>query len=85
MIEGILRTYPGHRFVLVGDGGEDDPEIFAAVARSHGDRIVHIFIRDTAAGGADDARYRQVFGGMAESRWTLFQEGDDLLEYRFGD
>ncbi len=85
LIEGILRTYPGRRFVLVGDGGEEDPEIFAAIARSHGDQVAHIFIRDTGASGADDERYRVIFEGIEKSRWTLFNEGGDLREFRFGE
>ena len=85
VIESILQTYPGRRFMLVGDGGEEDPEIFAAVARSHGDQVAHIFIRDTGTSGADDERYRVIFEGIAESRWTLFNEGGDLREFRFGE
>jgi len=85
LIEKILQTYPNRRFVLVGDGGEEDPEIFAAIARSHGDQVAHIFIRNAEASGADDERYRMAFDGIAESRWTLFQEGGDLRGFRFGD
>jgi phosphatidate phosphatase APP1 len=44
-IEAILRTYPALPFVLIGDSGEQDPEIYAALLRRHPRRIRAIYIR----------------------------------------
>jgi phosphatidate phosphatase APP1 len=44
-IEDILATYPGMKFVLIGDDGEHDPEIYCATARRHPGRIRAIYIR----------------------------------------
>jgi phosphatidate phosphatase APP1 len=44
-IEEILATYPALPFVLIGDSGEADPEIYAAVVRRHPDRIRAVYIR----------------------------------------
>jgi phosphatidate phosphatase APP1 len=44
-IEAILRTYPGLRFILIGDSGEQDPEIYAGIVRRHPQRIRAIYIR----------------------------------------
>ena len=44
-IEDILRTYPKLKFVLLGDSGEKDPEIYAGVVRRHPARIRAIYIR----------------------------------------
>jgi phosphatidate phosphatase APP1 len=44
-IEEILDTYPRLKFVLSGDSGEQDPEIYADVVRRHPDRILAIYIR----------------------------------------
>ena len=33
-IENILTTYPALRFILIGDSGEQDPEIYAAIRRT---------------------------------------------------
>jgi phosphatidate phosphatase APP1 len=44
-IETILQTYPGLKFVLVGDSGEHDPEIYAAIVRRFPERISVIYIR----------------------------------------
>ena len=44
-IEDILNTYPALPFVLSGDSGEQDPEIYADIVRRYPDRIRAIYIR----------------------------------------
>ncbi|MBW3629716.1 MAG: DUF2183 domain-containing protein [Gemmatimonadetes bacterium] len=45
-IEHILGTHPGLSFVLLGDSGQQDPEIYREVVRRHPGRILAIYIRD---------------------------------------
>jgi phosphatidate phosphatase APP1 len=45
-IERILATYPALPFVLIGDSGEQDPEIYSAVVHAHPDRVRVIYIRN---------------------------------------
>lgn len=42
----ILATYPHLPFLLVGDSGQQDPEIYAQAAREHPGRVGAIYIRD---------------------------------------
>jgi phosphatidate phosphatase APP1 len=44
-IDQILRTYPELPFVLIGDSGEQDPEIYREVVRRWPRRIRAIYIR----------------------------------------
>jgi len=44
-IEQIMADFPGRRFVLVGDSGERDPEVYAAVARRRPEQVAGMFIR----------------------------------------
>jgi phosphatidate phosphatase APP1 len=44
-IEKILKTYPKLPFVLSGDSGEHDPEIYSALVRRYPERIRAIYIR----------------------------------------
>lgn len=44
-IETILDTYPHLPFVLIGDSGERDPEIYREVVRKYPNRIRAIYIR----------------------------------------
>jgi phosphatidate phosphatase APP1 len=44
-IDSILATYPKLKFILSGDSGEEDPEIYSAVVHRHPDRIRAVYIR----------------------------------------
>jgi len=45
-IELILSFYPGMQFVLIGDSGEKDPEIYAEIVRRHPQAVRMIYIRN---------------------------------------
>lgn len=45
-IELLLDTYPELPFILVGDSGQKDPEIYRAVAQDFPERILAIYVRD---------------------------------------
>jgi phosphatidate phosphatase APP1 len=63
-IERIIATYPALPFVLIGDSGEQDPEIYADVVRAHPKRVLAVYIRsvrqDAARLSAIDALIEQV-------------------------
>jgi phosphatidate phosphatase APP1 len=44
-IDDILATYPALKFILVGDSGEEDPQIYSDVVRRFPARILAIYIR----------------------------------------
>lgn len=44
-IEQVLRAHPTTRFLLVGDSGEHDPEIYDGIRTAHPDQIAGIAIR----------------------------------------
>ncbi|MFC4453435.1 App1 family protein [Deinococcus sonorensis] len=54
VIDRILRAYPHLPFVLVGDSGEKDPEIYAEVVRRFPGRVLGVYIRDVTAGRGDE-------------------------------
>ncbi|KAM7186918.1 putative actin patch protein 1 [Naviculisporaceae sp. PSN 640] len=45
-LERILRDFPERRFLLVGDSGEADLEVYTELAVAHPGRILAVFIRD---------------------------------------
>lgn len=47
-IRHILETYPDLRFVLVGDSGQRDPEIYSHILREYPSRVLGIYIRDVS-------------------------------------
>jgi phosphatidate phosphatase APP1 len=52
-IERVFDTYPDLPFVLVGDSGQRDPEIYRDVAKRHPDRVTAIYIRDVTTPARD--------------------------------
>ena len=49
----MLRTHPGLRFVLLGDYGQHDPEIYAEAVRRHPGRVLAVYIREVRLGPGD--------------------------------
>ena len=45
IIEQIMDDFPRRKFLLVGDSGERDPEVYTAVAGHHPDRVAGVAIR----------------------------------------
>jgi phosphatidate phosphatase APP1 len=49
VIRRLLNTYEDLPFVLIGDSGEEDPEIYLQAVREHPGRIKAIYIRDVTS------------------------------------
>lgn len=64
-IHEILDLHPQLRFVLIGDSGEEDPEIYAAVARSYPERIIAVYIREVRL-DPGDGRVEKVSGTWSD-------------------
>ena len=45
-ISALLQDFPQRDFVLIGDSGEKDPEVFAAIRERFPDQVAEIQIRD---------------------------------------
>ncbi|KAJ8095014.1 hypothetical protein PM082_010232 [Marasmius tenuissimus] len=53
-VQEIISSFPHSYFILVGDSGEQDLELYTELARESPHQILGIFIRDTGAGDALD-------------------------------
>lgn len=45
-IREVLATHPRLPFVLIGDSGEHDPQIYADIVAEHPDRVLAVYIRE---------------------------------------
>ncbi len=45
-IKMLLNLYPGMRFILIGDSGQHDPEIYAEIIADHPGRVIAVYIRE---------------------------------------
>jgi phosphatidate phosphatase APP1 len=70
-IEAILRTYPGLKFILIGDSGEQDPEIYAAIVRRHPQRIRAIYIRSVDPSGVRISAIQKLITALAPTGCQL--------------
>jgi phosphatidate phosphatase APP1 len=61
VIRHLLSTYKGMPFVLIGDSGEEDPEIYLQAVREHPGRVIAVYIRDVTS-GKRDAEIRAMAG-----------------------
>ena len=77
-IEPLLQAFPKRKFLLIGDSGEKDPEIYAELARKHPQQIERILIRDVTGEDAKAERYRKCFEGVARDRWQVFREPKEI-------
>jgi phosphatidate phosphatase APP1 len=84
-IEKYFVTYPKARFVLVGDSGEKDPEIYGEIARKHPERVAHIFIRNTSDEPIGSDRYKTAFKDVFATEWTIFDDAEVLTRWKFAE
>jgi phosphatidate phosphatase APP1 len=54
----IFTTYPNRSFLLFGDSGEKDPEIYRQIASEFPGRVKDIFINNVTGGKPTDARFQ---------------------------
>ena len=55
MIRNVMEVNPNLPFVLIGDSGQQDPEIYAQVVRENPGRIKAVYIRDVSGDQRDGA------------------------------
>ncbi len=67
-IEEILTTYPKLKFILIGDSGEEDPEIYSAVVHRFPERIRAIYIRSVNQDRGRIAAIERLIDSGSENR-----------------
>jgi hypothetical protein len=74
IISGLLKRYPGRTFVLVGDSGEKDPEVYGAIARTFSKQVTRILIRRAPGDQSGAARFEQAFASLPRDLWQVFDD-----------
>jgi phosphatidate phosphatase APP1 len=78
VINGIIKRLPKRRFVLVGDSGERDPEIYAKLARKYPNRVHSILIRNLSERPVDPERQQRLDARRGDVPLILFHDASDL-------
>lgn len=76
-IRGILETYPELPFILIGDSGQEDPEIYKNVVHEYRSRILAVYIREVS-GGARAGAIAGLAGEVEACGSTLVLAEDTL-------
>jgi len=76
-IRRILEHFPNRDFVLIGDSGEKDPEIYSRLARQF-PQVRSVLIRDMSERPMTQARRQRTFKRLENSRWDLYTQADEL-------
>jgi phosphatidate phosphatase APP1 len=78
IIQPLLKLFTERQFVLVGDSGERDPEIYGELARHFRGQVRRILIRDVTGESTRAARYQQAFRDLPAEIWTIFHEPSEI-------
>lgn len=76
-IESIIKRYPNRQFVLVGDSGEKDAQVYAQIANDYPDNVAKIFIRNVDGSDLNEL-YKLIFEGLPTTLWQVFDAADNI-------
>jgi hypothetical protein len=74
----LIDQSPHRQFILIGDSGEKDPEVYGELARTYPDRITSIFIRNVTNEEPGSKRLQAAFQKVPPSKWRLFAHPEEL-------
>jgi len=80
VIRTLFRLFPRRRFLLVGDSGERDPEIYGALARRYPEQIAGIFIRQLENEAGALRRYARAFRLVDPTRLRIYRDAGELAD-----
>ncbi len=73
-IRGIIERYPKHQFILIGDSGEHDPDVYAKIYQLYPKNIKAIKIRAVAGSDVTDQRFEKTFSATPKSLWQVIKK-----------
>jgi phosphatidate phosphatase APP1 len=77
-IQEILETYPSLKFILIGDSGQEDPEIYSDLVAQRPGRILAVYIRSVEPRPDRSEAIRRLAERVAAAGSTLVLADDTL-------
>jgi phosphatidate phosphatase APP1 len=81
-IRRLFDTYPTLSFVLIGDSGQEDPEIYASIIRQYPERVLAAYIRSVDRAPERLAALATLAKELADEGATLVVADDTLAAAR---
>jgi phosphatidate phosphatase APP1 len=78
IITGILKCLPERKFILVGDSGEKDPEIYRFLAKRYPERIAAILIRNLKSRPLDRRRLKKLEALRDQAHVQIFEHSAEV-------
>ncbi len=79
-IQKLIRTLPRRRYILIGDSGEKDPEIYRKISRKFPSNIVGLFIRELPEHPIAPERWQKICDDVPGAICERFTAGKELQE-----
>lgn len=79
-IRNIIGKYPEHQFILIGDSGEHDPEVYARIYAEFPNQIKSIKIRAVPESDLSEARFEKTFAGLPKGVWRILYDDKSANE-----
>jgi phosphatidate phosphatase APP1 len=80
-IKIIMNRFPERQFILIGDSGEKDPEVYSEIASQYKGRVKYIFIRDVGLIDEGSQRRKNVLAKSGNVKMVIFKEPKELEIY----
>ena len=82
LIRKMLELYDDLPFVLIGDSGQHDPEIYADVVRENPGRVLAVYIRDVVGSSARAAELKKLTEEILNAGSSLVVADDSYVMAR---
>jgi phosphatidate phosphatase APP1 len=63
-IQHILKTFKDLGFILIGDSGQEDPQIYLEIVKTYPGRILAVYIRDVSEADLSELAIEYQTGGV---------------------
>lgn len=80
IIVRIMEALPNRRFVLVGDSGEKDPEIYRFLAKRFPSNVAAVLIRNLKASPLDEKRREKLMVISDAIEVRIFDQADQIAD-----
>ncbi len=83
-VGGLLERYPQRKFILIGDSGENDPEVYLDIAGKYQQQVTDILIREVYKGAEleeaqHEKRWARIKSQLAShQRFCVFHDPAEL-------
>ncbi len=80
IIGAILKWLPNRQFVLVGDSGERDPEVYRFLAKRFPNQVVAILIRNLESRPLDRRRIRKLEAISKHCEVRIYRDASEIAD-----